>query len=234
MTMSPLNYLTRDQVREIDRRAAAEFGLPTIVLMENAGRSCVLSLLAHGCRGPVVICCGKGNNGGDGFVIARHLDAAGIAVKILLFAEATKLRGDAAINFLIAQRCCLPIVVVQADVSAETIDAHLAGAEWIVDALLGTGAQGDPQPPISTTINRMNAAPAKRFAVDLPSGLNCDSGESAPTTIRADVTCTFVAPKSGFANPAAASYLGTVEVGDIGVPRLLLQEHGLTLSNRPE
>lgn len=219
--------LTREQVREIDRRAADEFGLPGIVLMENAGRGCVLSLLRHGCRGPVVICCGKGNNGGDGFVIARHLDVAGIAVRILLCADPRTLQGDAATNFAIIEKSRLPIVLLHSDTSAAEIDAHLAGADWIVDALLGTGANGDPQPPISTAIERINASPAKKLAVDLPSGLACDTGEPAQPTIRADVTCTFVARKVGFANPSAAAHLGIVEVVEIGVPRLLLQEYGV-------
>jgi NAD(P)H-hydrate epimerase len=217
--------LTRDQVRELDRRAVEEYGLAGIVLMENAGRGCVLSLLAHGCRGPVVIGCGKGNNGGDGFVIARHLDARGIAVKVLLLADPDSLRGDAATNYSIARQCGLPIQVLGANVAADEIDAHLQGAEWIVDALLGTGAQGNPHPPISTVIERCNAANARKLAVDLPSGLHCDTGEPATPTIRAEVTCTFVAPKRGFSNPAAAPFLGTVEVIDIGVPRQLRDEY---------
>ncbi len=220
--MSTPKSLSRDQVHEIDRRAAEEFGLPGLVLMENAGRSCFLSLMSHGCRGPVVICCGKGNNGGDGFVIARHLDGAGMAVKILVFAEPSALRGDAATNFRIAQKCQLPLHVMDPTVSAAPIDAHLAGADWIVDALLGTGARGNPQPPISTAIERINASSAKKFAVDLPSGLDCDTGEAAVPTVRADVTCTFVAAKIGFANPAARACLGTLEIADIGLPRGLL------------
>jgi NAD(P)H-hydrate epimerase len=220
-----MSALTRDQVREIDRRAMDEYGLPGLVLMENAGRGCVLSLLSHGCQGPVVICCGKGNNGGDGFVMARHLEARGIAVKVLLLADPNSLCGDAATNHAIALKCGIPIEVLTATITAAEIDRHLQGADWIVDALLGTGAQGDPQPPISTVIERINAGPARKFAVDLPSGLNCDTGEPATPTIRADVTCTFVAPKCGFHNPAAAPFLGTVEVLDIGVPGKLLREY---------
>lgn len=217
--------LTRDQVRELDRRAMEEYGLPGVVLMENAGRGCVLSILAHGCQGPVVICCGKGNNGGDGFVIARHLEARGIDVKVLLLADPAALRGDAAANYSIAVKSGIRIHVVNADVAAAEIDALLQGADWIVDALLGTGAQGNPQPPISTVIERINASPARKLAVDLPSGLNCDTGEPAIPTIRADVTCTFVAPKRGFTHSAARPYLGIVEVVEIGVPGRLLREY---------
>jgi NAD(P)H-hydrate epimerase len=222
-----LNSLMVKQVREIDRRAAEEFGLPGIVLMENAGRSCVLALLAHGCRGPVVICCGKGNNGGDGFVIARHLEATGVKVHVLLFADPAALKGDALANYQIAKLSQTPITVLAPNTTAAEIDQHLAGAEWLVDALLGTGAKGNPQPPISLAIERMNESTAATFAVDLPSGLDADTGEPGQPTINADLTCTFVARKTGFDHPDAQAHLGTVEVAEIGVPRKLLEQQGV-------
>src|SRR5271155_5836037 len=98
------SYLTRAQVRDIDRRAIEEFGVPGVVLMENAGRGAAEILLSLGAGGPVAICCGKGNNGGDGFVIARHLDNHGLAVRVLLFARPDELTGDAEINFDIVRR----------------------------------------------------------------------------------------------------------------------------------
>src|SRR5947208_9214830 len=97
-------FLTRDEARELDRRAIEEFGVPAIVLMENAGRSMAELLRALGIQGRVAICCGKGNNGGDGLVIARHLDNAGVDVRVLLFAEPTELTGDAATNYRIVER----------------------------------------------------------------------------------------------------------------------------------
>jgi NAD(P)H-hydrate epimerase len=100
----------------------------------------------------------------------------------------------------------------------------LARAEWIVDALLGTGASGQPRPPMDEAIRAMNASPAKRLGVDLPSGLDCDTGIPAEPTIRANHTCTFVAPKLGFDNPQAATYLGQVHVVDIGVPRRVIAD----------
>lgn len=220
-----MQSLRRDQVREIDRRCTEQFGLPSLVLMENAGRSCVEVLVQHGCRGPVVICCGRGNNGGDGFVIARLLDARGIRVKILLFASPVELRGDAAVNYQIALLSRLPIVAFGKDAQADAIAKELQATEWIVDALLGTGATGNPKPPIATAIHCLNAATAKCFAVDLPSGLDSDTGEPGDPTVRADVTVSFVAPKAGFANPLARPFLGVVEVGSIGAPRVLLEEY---------
>src|SRR5437773_793832 len=105
-----LRPLTRTEVREVDRRAVEEYGMSGLVLMENAGRGCVEVLLSLGCRGPVAIVCGKGNNAGDGFVIARHLDLAGVDVKVLLLSPAAEFRGDAAANHAILARCGLPII----------------------------------------------------------------------------------------------------------------------------
>src|SRR5258708_35159944 len=133
MTIRPLS---RAEVREVDRRAIDEFGMSGLVLMENAGRGCVDVLCQLGCRGPVVVVCGKGNNAGDGFVIARHLDARGYDVRVLLAEDAAAFQGDAAANFSILEKSKVAIAPFQA--------AELAGASWIVDALLGTGAGGDP------------------------------------------------------------------------------------------
>jgi NAD(P)H-hydrate epimerase len=217
-----MQYLSREQVREVDRRAIEEFGMSGLVLMENAGRGCTDVLCGLGVRGPVVICCGRGNNAGDGFVIARHLDLRGHEVCVLLFGAPADLRGDAAANFAILAHCGIPLRVVTAQEDAGW-QAELAGVDWIVDALLGTGARGQPRPPLDGVIPCLNRQPARRLAVDLPSGLDCNTGEPAPATFRADHTCTFVAAKRGFASPAAQAYLGHVHVLDIGAPRKLVE-----------
>ena len=192
--------------------------------MENAGRGCVDVLCRLGCGGQVAVVCGKGNNAGDGFVIARHLDLRRIGVKVLLLASPTELAGDAAANYAILEKCKVPLVNLFHGFDAARFTAELAGAEWIVDALLGTGASGPPRPPLDEAIRRMNQSPVRRLAVDLPSGLDCDTGIPAEPTVRAEQTCTFVARKTGFDNPAAAEYLGQVHVLDIGAPRKLLEE----------
>jgi NAD(P)H-hydrate epimerase len=220
-----MRALSRTEVREVDRRAIEDYGMSGLVLMENAGRGCVEVLQSLGCRGPVAVVCGKGNNAGDGFVIARHLGIRGIAVKVLLLAPAAELRGDAAANYAVIAQSGLPIVdLTGASAFGELLASELARAEWIVDALLGTGASGQPRPPIDEAIRAMNASPAKRLGIDLPSGLDCDSGIPAEPTIRANHTCTFVAPKLGFKNPQAATYLGQVHVVDIGVPRRVIAD----------
>jgi NAD(P)H-hydrate epimerase len=216
--------LSRDQVRSIDRRAIDEFGMSGLVLMENAGRGCVELLAGLGCRGPVAIVCGKGNNAGDGFVMARHLDLRGIIVRVILLGAPGELRGDAAANYAIAAKSALPLVYLSGRYDAARLESSLAGCEWIVDALLGTGATGPPRPPWDQAIRNMNQQAARKLAVDLPSGLDCDTGVPAEPTFRADHTCTFVARKIGFDNPAAADFLGKVHVVDIGAPRRLVDD----------
>ena len=209
-------YLTRQQVREVDRRAIEDYGMSGLVLMENAGRGCTDKICELGIDGPVVICCGRGNNGGDGFVIARHLELRGCEVRVLLFCDPTSVGGDAAANLSILRHCDVTISVFDR-VEHPQLDSLLHGAAWIVDALLGTGARGEPRPPIDALIGLLNSCPAKRLAVDVPSGLDCDTGQPARSTFRADHTCTFVAAKSGFEADEARPYLGQVHVLDIGV-----------------
>jgi NAD(P)H-hydrate epimerase len=247
--------LTRQQVREVDRRAIADYGMTGLVLMENAGRGATdllchllhIELSSSGSKTDddaadfhsystrtaplseheqpkVVIICGKGNNGGDGFVIARHLDLRGIEVKTLLLAAPSELTGDAAANFQILQKANLPIEVFSAPLDATRFTQQLAGATWLVDALLGTGAVGEPKSPYAEAIDHMNAAGKPILAIDLPSGLDCDTGAASRHTIRATATCTFVAAKPGFSTLAAAPYLGQLYIQDIGVPRQLPSE----------
>jgi NAD(P)H-hydrate epimerase len=215
-------YLTRDQVREVDRRAIEEFGVPGVVLMENAGRGTAELLRALGIHGRVAVCCGKGNNGGDGFVIARHLDNAGVPVRVLLFARPERLAGDAAINYRIIAQSGIAMATYPDEPDWPQVRRHLDGAEWLVDALFGTGLSGPLGAPFDQLIGEINAGRAKVMAVDIPSGLDCDTGEPLGAVVRADHTATFVALKKGFTNPAARQWLGQVHVLDIGAPRVIL------------
>lgn len=220
-----MSALSRTQLREVDRRAIDEYGLPGLVLMENAGHGAALWLEQLGIRGRVAICCGKGNNAGDGFVIARHLENRGHRVDVLLCVEPDGLTGDAAVNLRVLQRAGTPLRVLTGERGRpQDWTAALAGADWIVDALLGTGLSGLVRPPFSTVINAINGCGVKVLAVDLPSGLDCETGLPLGTAVRARYTATFVARKRGFEAPAAAEYVGRVEVIDIGAPRKLVQE----------
>ena len=225
----PKNSLSRDEVRDVDRRAIEEYGLPGVVLMENAGRGCAALID----EGPVVICCGKGNNGGDGFVIARHLDNRGIKVEVFLVCPPDQLQGDAKINCDVAVKAGIAVRVASDFSDWLKIAPRIARARWIVDALLGTGFTGELREPYRTAIRIMNnrtgyRVPGQRvLAVDVPSGMDVDTGQPASECIKADVTATFVATKRGFLAPGDQPFLGRLEVIDIGVPRRLLTALGL-------
>lgn len=206
--------LTREQVRRVDRLAIEEFGILGLVLMENAGRNAAAILLDHLRDDPadgVVIYCGTGNNGGDGLVIARHLVNAGIAVRIGLAGEADRLTPDAAANY----RTCSAMEIPIAPAGSITVRAE----EWVVDALLGTGFKGAVRESMAGLIDRINASPKRGVAaIDVPSGLDCDTGQASNATIVADLTVTFVADKVGFGMPGAKRFVGFVHVADIGAP----------------
>lgn len=223
MTELP-RVLTRTQVRDVDRLAIDHYGLAGVVLMENAGRNAAALLLELGIHGPVAICCGKGNNAGDGFVVARHLENAGIAITVLLAIPSSSLTGDAAINFRVIQTGGTRIVEPPASGIQSLWQSEFAQADWIVDALLGTGAQGPLREPFLSTIETINNSGRHIFALDLPSGLDCDTGQPLGSCIRAAHTATFVARKPGFDAPEAKTYTGDIHVLDIGVPRRLLME----------
>ncbi len=209
--------LTREQCREVDRRAICELGIPGIVLMENAGRG-VAEFLLNCAANNVAILCGKGNNAGDGFVIARHLAVHGVVPSVILLADPSQLTGDALTNYTILLKSGTRIVDLSGGANLESaLDSLNTDAQWLVDAMLGTGAVGDPREPYRSAIDWMNRQNSQRLAVDIPSGLDCNTGQAAASTVRANVTCTFVAAKIGFNNPAALKYLGEVRVIPIGI-----------------
>jgi NAD(P)H-hydrate epimerase len=239
--MTPF-WLSRAEVRDLDRRAIHEFGVPGVVLMENAGRNAAeLLLRLNPDRQRVLVLCGPGNNGGDGFVIARHLQNAGLDVEVWLFAPSgpmpegvirlgfnPQLSPDAAVNHHIWLRS--GTYVVNVDINHPTMDSrqysdHITlGKGWIVDALFGTGLTRPLGPPFDDAVAAVNASGRPVLAVDIPSGLDCDTGEPLGPTIKATYTATFVALKKGYLNPKAKPWLGEVHVLDIGAPKKLLDE----------
>jgi NAD(P)H-hydrate epimerase len=220
-------YFSREEVRELDRQAIQKFGVPGVILMENAGRGAA-ELLArlNPSRDPVLILCGPGNNGGDGFVMARHLENLGIPFDVLLFGSLDRLSADAAVNARIWQKSG-PLWTVDPtnplDVETRRI---IDGAQgWIVDALFGTGLTRPLGPSFSEAVDAVNRRGVPVLAVDIPSGLDCDTGEPLGPTVRATHTATFVAHKKGFTNPQAKPWLGEVHVIDIGAPKKLVDEY---------
>jgi NAD(P)H-hydrate epimerase len=223
--------LTVQQIRELDVLAIEHVGVPGVVLMENAGRACAeiaYDALLDPARARVLVLCGPGNNGGDGFVLARHLHNAGVHVDVVLAASAEKSAGEAGINLRILERMGVALVsAAQVPAgSGETLAAVrqlAAGADLIIDALLGSGSRGAPRGVIAELIELANAAGrARRLAIDIPSGLCADSGQVQEPCFRADATATMVAAKLGFERPAARAVLGRVIAVDIGAPRGLI------------
>ena len=216
-----MRYLSAEESRNVDWVAKSQGHIMGIVLMENAGRGIAEILLAENPKGKVVICCGRGNNGGDGFVIARHLNAAGIDVQVLLFANPKELMGDACMNHAIIAQSDIPMKVLISP-SAEDLKSIFKDAVWVVDALVGTGQKGILRSPFDIVVRQINESGVKVLAVDLPSGLDADTGIASDPTIKATITATMVTPMTGFQNPEAQSYLGKLMVVAIGLPKCFM------------
>lgn len=213
-----------DQIRELDNIAINELGIPGVVLMENAGRHSAELIYARLDRPDtdrVAILCGPGNNGGDGFVIARHLLNAGIAVDVVLAVPVEKIKGDARTNFDILTKMGCTHLRAFDDCDRDAVHASIDGAGIIVDALLGTGSTGAPRGTIGALIGLANAREAVRIAIDIPSGLDSDSGAIHEPCFRAALTITMLAPKQGFERGRARDVTGEIIPVDIGVPRSL-------------
>ena len=210
-------HLSRQQVRGVDRLAIERYGIPGIVLMENASTGAARVALRMFRRDRrALILCGGGNNGGDGLAIARHLHNRGIEVLIATTVDPSGYKGDAAINMNIARQMNLPLQPA----SPELIRQWQGGL--IIDAIFGTGLSQPPRGDFAAIVNAVEQAGSPVLAIDVPSGLDCDTGEPLGAAIRATATVTFVASKKGFANPASRAYTGRVIVCGIGAPRELI------------
>lgn len=220
--------LSREEVRRCDRVALERYGLCGLVLMENAGGAAARWLLgrlgtARGAR--VCVLAGPGNNGGDGFVVARHLHNAAVTVEVVICSGRDKYRGDAASNLSVIERMGLSLHYVNELTGAalgQAIREYAAPAEWVVDALLGTGTSGPPREPIRTVIENLNDLGKQVLALDIPSGLDCDTGAPLELAVRAGHTVTFAALKKGFLAAGAETYTGGVTVASIGIDTGLL------------
>jgi NAD(P)H-hydrate epimerase len=213
--------LTRDQVREIDHRAVDQYGIPGLVLMENAGRSAgdlAQEMLGRQKSGPVLIICGGGNNGGDGLVAARHLHNRGIDVRIGLFFDPMSFQGDSLRNWEIAQAMNLPWEPATGKLVRSVKPA------LVIDAIFGIGLNQDPREPFPALLEAIEQLNPQVLAIDVPTGLDSDSGEPFDHCIRATRTITMAAEKIGFTNPRAKPYLGKITIGDIGCPKELIEQ----------
>ncbi len=228
--MRPLSQI---EIRNVDQSAIEHYGIPGVVLMENAGRGCSQVVQKNWTTGSVVICCGKGNNGGDGFVLARYLENSGWAVKVRLATMPESVTGDAAVFLSAVQRSGIDVRTVltgsasttwgESEIPWAEFARELSGADLVVDALLGTGLMGAVRSPYSEIIEAINAAGQPVLAIDLPSGIDCNTGRPFGGAIRATRTATLAAPKLGFENVAIQAYTGPIEVVDIGLPLALVR-----------
>lgn len=215
--------MSREQVRAFDAWAIDELGVPGMVLMENAGRSCaelIEEKFSTVEKPRVCIFCGTGNNGGDGFVIARHLLNAGFKPVVVLCGKRSKIKGDARANLGIIEE--LGVTIEELDVDAsDDIDSKVQtlanNAGLIVDAIFGTGLTGQLRDEYKRLIEAINLQGCPILSVDIPSGLDCDTGQPLDVAIRANCTVTFVAVKKGFVLETAQAFTGEIYVASIGV-----------------
>lgn len=216
--------MNRALSRQIDRDAVEILRIPSLVLMENAARGIVEHLMPM--RDPsdrIVILCGPGNNGGDGLAAARQLAALGINSQVISFTAGKSLSADAQANFDMLASCRVPVHSTQSVQSVLDLLDSLSETDWILDCLLGTGVRGTVRAPFDALIRGVNASAARVLAVDVPSGMDCDTGHASLCVV-ADDTVTFVAAKVGFGVPGALRYTGSVTVKHIGIPCAWVEE----------
>ncbi len=214
-------------MQELDRKAIETYRIPGIVLMENAGRGAaeeILKAFPDLQKKKVAIVAGKGNNGGDGFVIARHLTNCGVPVKVFLLTEPKALRGDAETNYYIFHRMKGEILSVPSSKDYQKVKKDFERADLLIDAIFGTGLDAEVRGYYREVIDHLNTLHQPIAAIDIPSGLNADTGKPFGTAVRATLTLTFGLPKLGLLISPGVDYVGTLKVIDIGIPRNLVEE----------
>ncbi|MCJ7662869.1 MAG: NAD(P)H-hydrate dehydratase, partial [Desulfobacterales bacterium] len=222
-----MKLVTAGQMQDLDRRTIQECGIPGIVLMENAGRGAAELLVRYFPEvraGWVAVLAGSGNNGGDGFVIARHLKNWGVHAKVYLFASIDDVKGDAGTNLRIWLTMGGELVEVIYKGDFARVKKEFSVASLMVDAIFGTGLNSEVKGFHKDTISFVNSLPQPVMAVDIPSGLDATSGKVLGDAIQADLTATFGLAKIGQVIEPGAGYVGQLEIIDIGIPRYLIEE----------
>ncbi len=221
-----MKSVSAKKMKDIDRAAIEEFKVPSIVLMENAGRAAAdtaYSMLID--RKSKVICvCGKGNNGGDGFVCTRHLVNKGVNVLVFLTCNRDQLKGDAKINFSILEKMNISIYELTKEGNFTNLENEIINSELVIDAIFGIGISGEIREPYSKIIEIINKNKNKTLALDIPSGLDATEGISLGSCIKADKTVTFAACKTGLVRNQGLEYSGEIVVAEISIPKQLLDQ----------
>jgi len=213
----------------VDRYAIETLKIPGLILMENAGRNAAdqTEQFLGGVAGKsVAVVAGGGNNGGDGFVVARHLALRGAEVVTFIVTEPEKISGDAEVNLAAIYHLGHDVRSEHGHHVAEMLK-DLGRFELIIDAVGGTGIKGELKEAMAAAVEAINAAGKPVVSIDIPTGLDCDTGQAGKPTVKANVTVTMLARKKGFDAPGAAQYTGEVRVVDIGIPGELVAEMAL-------
>lgn len=213
--------VTAEEMRRMDRTTIDAFGLPGRVLMENAGRGATaffLQTIYGASTGPVGVAAGRGNNGGDGFVMARYLHQKGIPATVFLFSPKDRIQGDAEANLKLLDAMGVPVVEIADEAAFEAQKSLMARQPIWIDAILGTGLSSDVRGYFKAVIDFINDLNRPVFSVDIPSGLNADTGKVCGVCIRADATATFGFAKVGHVTYPGRSLTGKLKVIEIGIP----------------
>src|SRR2546422_1586164 len=221
-----MRVLNAAQMREADRRTIEDIGIPSLVLMENAGRQVVAAMEAmYGdlLERQVAVLCGRGNNGGDGFVVARTLMQRAVDVSVFLIGRVADVRGDARTNLEILGRLGLTVVEIADSQAWELHFSEIGDCTLIVDAIFGTGLNAPLSGLMETVVADVNAAAIPVVAIDLPSGLSADSYEPIGDSIEATMTVTLAAPKLPLVLPPGETRAGDIVIADIGIPSEVLE-----------
>ena len=216
-----MRILNAAQMREADRRTIEDIGIPSLVLMENAGRQVVAAIeAAHSdlAELKVAVLCGRGNNGGDGFVVARTMMQRGIDVSVFVIGRVAEVRGDARINLEILGRLGLTVVEIADSQAWELHFTEISDCTLIVDAVFGIGLNAPIAGLMETVVADVNGASIPVVAIDLPSGLSADTHEPIGDSIEAGMTVTLAAPKLSLVLPPAETRAGDIVIADIGIP----------------
>lgn len=208
-----------DEARILDKIAVEKFSIPSIILMENAGKNTAEIILEKFHPQQVAVFSGGGNNGGDGFVVARHLFNNAVKVKVFISQKKSKYTGDALLNLNIIQKIKIPVAYLSPQ------KMKIPKVDLIVDALLGTGTKGKIREPYKKIIRKINSVKIPVVSVDIPSGIDADTGKKQEVAVRADLTVTMVAVKKGLLINDGRKCAGKISVADIGITREIIKKH---------
>ncbi len=220
-----MRFVTASEMQQIDEKAIRDYGIPSLILMENAGRACAEEARRFILSAPnsqIAIFTGKGNNGGDGFVAARHFYNYNLNPVIFYFQKPSQMKPDPLTNFKILERMKVRLVDCSENIDWANVKKITQNSKLIIDSLFGTGLSKLIEEPFRTAIEIMNESKVSILAVDIPSGLNADTGEVMGVCVEAEMTVALALPKKAFMLASVKRYTGKVIIADISIPRELL------------